>query len=286
MNKVLVTGSNGQLGSEIRALHRNYTDYKFLFADFHDLDITNHKAVNKLIINNKINVIINCAAYTAVDKAETEPELADAINHLAVANLATISKKNNIKFFHISTDYVFDGKNNRPYVEADMPNPLSQYGKSKLLGELAIQNIKSPNSIIIRTSWVYSKYGDNFIKKIINLAKEREFLSLVDDQKGSPTHARDLANTILKLIPHINGNNSKLFHYCNSGYCSWYDFAVEILRLKKINIDLKKVNSEDYNSIALRPKFSPLDCSLISNLFPFIPQYDWKLSLKKFIDGF
>ena len=170
MNNILVTGGQGQLGSELRKITPNYPDYNFFFTDVKQLDITNHTAVKEFIEINNINVIINCAAYTAVDKAEYEPELADAINHLAAENFAKIAKQNKIKLIHISTDYVFDGKNYKPYVETDTPSPRSVYGQTKLDGELAMQHINPENSIIIRTSWVYSKFGNNFVKTMLRLA--------------------------------------------------------------------------------------------------------------------
>ena len=201
MNNILVTGGNGQLGSELREIAPNYQDYNFLFTDVKDLDITNHSAVAAFVESNDITVIINCAAYTAVDKAESEQDLSDAINHLAVANFAQIAKDNNIKLIHISTDYVFDGTNHKPYVETDIPNPQSVYGKTKLDGELAMQQINPANSIIIRTSWVYSKFGNNFVKTMLRLAETRDEISVVADQIGTPTNAADLADAILKYLP-------------------------------------------------------------------------------------
>ena len=239
MNKIeenrlpaLVTGGNGQLGSELREIAPNYPDYSFLFTDVSDLDITDHKAVNDFIKINNINVIINCAAYTAVDKAESEPELADAINHLAVANFARIAKEKHIKLVHISTDYVFDGTNHKPYLETDSPNPQSVYGKTKLDGELAMQRINPANSIIIRTSWVYSKYGNNFVKTMLHLAETRAEISVVSDQIGSPTNAKDLAVAILNILPQVSNQTLELFHYSNEGICSWYDFAKTIFEIK------------------------------------------------------
>ena len=225
MNNILVTGGNGQLGSELKEIAPNYQDYNFLFTDVKDLDITNHTAVAAFIESNNITVIINCAAYTAVDKAESEPELADAINHLAVTNFAQIAKDKNIKLIHISTDYVFDGNNHKPYVETDTPNPQSVYGKTKLDGELAMQQINPANSIIIRTSWVYSKFGNNFVKTMLRLAETRDEISVVTDQVGTPTNAADLAKAILNILPQIKNEIVELFHYSNEGVCCWYDFA-------------------------------------------------------------
>ncbi len=171
MTKILVTGCNGQLGSEIRELEKEYGQYSFFFTDIHNLDLTNHKGVGDYIKDNKIDVIINCAAYTAVDKAETEPAIADAINHLVVKNLASIAKEKHIKLVHISTDYVFDGTRLHPIQRTDVPNPQSVYGLTKLKGEQAMQEINPANSIIIRTSWVYSSYGNNFVKTMLRLAR-------------------------------------------------------------------------------------------------------------------
>jgi len=179
MNNILVTGGNGQLGSELKEITPNFPDYNFLFTDVSDLDITAHDEVRAFIERNNINIIINCAAYTAVDKAESEPKLSDAINNLAVANFAQIANEKNIKLIHISTDYVFDGTNHKPYVETDTPNPKSVYGQTKLDGELAMRKINPINSIIIRTSWVYSKFGNNFVKTMLRLAETKSEISVV-----------------------------------------------------------------------------------------------------------
>lgn len=280
MVNILVTGANGQLGSEIREIAPNYRAYNFLFTDVDDLDITNHKAVKEFIESNKINVIINCAAYTAVDKAESEPEIADKINHLAVKNFAMLSKHNSIKLIHISTDYVFDGSSDKPYTETDKPNPQTVYGKTKLDGELAIQQINPVNSIIIRTSWVYSKYGNNFVKTMLRLAETKNEISVVADQIGSPTNAADLAKTILKIIPKIKNETVELFHYSNLGFCSWFDFAKEIFRYSDLDVDLKSISSNDFSSLAPRPKYSALNCDKIKNKFG-ISILDWKTSFNK-----
>ena len=211
MNNILVTGGNGQLGSELREIAPNYPEYNFLFTDAKELDITNHNAVIVFIKSNNINIIVNCAAYTAVDKAETDPELTDAINHLAVANFAQIAKDEKIKLIHISTDYVFDGFNHKSYKENDPPNPQSVYGQTKLNGELAIQRINPDNSIIIRTSWVYSIFGNNFVKTMLRLAETRDEISVVSDQIGSPTNAADLAKAILRILPKINNQTVEIF---------------------------------------------------------------------------
>jgi len=283
MNNILVTGGYGQLGSELKEIAPNYQDYNFLFTDVKDLDITNHNAVAAFIKSNNINVIINCAAYTAVDKAEEQKDVANAINHLAVANFAQIAKDKNIKLIHISTDYVFDGTKHKPYVETDTPNPKSVYGQTKLNGELAMQQINPANSIIIRTSWVYSKFGNNFVKTMLRLAETRDEISVVADQVGTPTNAADLAEAILTILPKISNETVELFHYSNEGVCSWYDFATGIIGYKGINCEVKPINTLDFPTKAKRPHFSVLDKTKISNQFN-IDVPNWNNSLIKLIN--
>jgi dTDP-4-dehydrorhamnose reductase len=279
MYKILVTGGNGQLGSELKEIAPNYRDYNFLFTDIKDLDITNQNAVAAIIESNNINVIINCAAYTAVDKAESEPELSDAINHLAVANFAQIAKDKNIKLLHISTDYVFDGTNHKPYVVTDTPNPQSVYGKTKLDGELAMQQINPINSVIIRTSWVYSKFGNNFVKTMLRLAENRDEISVVSDQIGSPTNAADLAKAILTILPKINNDTVEVFHFSNEGVSSWYDFAKAIFEIKEISIKVNPIESWQYPTLAKRPMYSLLNKEKIKSKFNItIPQWDFSLN--------
>ena len=278
MNNILVTGGNGQLGSELKEIVHNYKDYNFLFTDVKDLDITNHTAVKEFIEINNINVIINCAAYTAVDEAESEPELSDAINHLAVANFAQIAKEKNIKLIHISTDYVFDGTNHKPYVETDTPNPQSVYGKTKLDGELALQQINPANSIIIRTSWVYSKFGNNFVKTMLRLAETRDEISVVADQVGTPTNAANLAKAILNILPQIKNETVELFHYSNEGVCSWYDFAKAIFEIKGISIKVNPIETKQYPTPAKRPFYSVLNKTNIKEKYLLVIPY-WKESL-------
>ena len=278
MNNILVTGSKGQLGSELKEITPNFPDYNFLFTDVSDLDITVHDKVRAFIESNNITAIINCAAYTAVDKAESEPELSDVINHLAVANFAQIAKEKNIKLIHISTDYVFDGSNYKPYVETDIPNPKSVYGKTKLDGELAMQQINPINSIIIRTSWVYSRFGNNFVRTMLRLAESRDEISVVTDQIGSPTNAADLAKTILTILPKICNETVEIFHYSNEGICSWYDFANAIFEIKKIAVKVNPIESKQYPTPAERPFYSVLNKEKIKQWnqveIPF-----WKKSL-------
>ena len=278
MNNILVTGGYGQLGSELKEIAPNYRDYNFLITDVKDLDITNHTAVAAFIESNNITVIINCAAYTAVDKAESEPELADAINHLAVANFAQISKDKNIKLIHISTDYVFDGTNHKPYIETDTPNPKSVYGQTKLDGELAIQQINPANSIIIRTSWVYSKFGNNFVKTMLRLAETRDEISVVADQIGSPTNAADLAEAILTILPKISNETIEVFHYSNEGVCSWYDFSKAIFEVEGLPIKVNPIESSQYPTTAERPFYSVLNKHMIKESYQVKIPF-WKDSL-------
>ena len=278
MNNILVTGSEGQLGSELRAIAFMFTQYNLFFTNRLTLDITDYNAVKAFTEINKINAIINCAAYTSVDSAESQSKLADAVNHLAVANLAKIAKQNNIKFIHISTDYVFDGNSQRPYNENDTPNPQSVYGQTKLDGELAMQKINPANSIIIRTSWLYSKLGNNFAKKIIALAKTKDNLNVVSDQIGSPTSAIDLAAAIFTILPKIKNNSVEIFHYSNEGLCSWYDFAQEIFRIKNIKTLVNAVKTSEFPMLVKRPTYSVLDKSKIKTRFD-LEITSWKASL-------
>ena len=281
MNNLLVTGANGQLGSEIRSIAQNHPDYNFFFTDAKDLNITKHELVKNYIEYNNINIIINCAAYTAVDNAENEPIISDRINHLAVANFAKLAIEYKIKLIHISTDYVFDGTNHIPYTETNIPNPQSVYGKTKLDGELVLKKINPPNSVIIRTSWVYSRFGKNFVKTMIDLGKSKSEITVVNDQFGSPTNALDLAKVIISIIPKINNQNVELFHYANSGSCNWYEFASEIFKLNKTNIVLKPISTNEFPTRAIRPKYSVLNTAHISKTFDLIIP-NWVDSLKYF----
>lgn len=279
MNKVLVTGANGQLGSEIQELKSEYANYAFFFTDIHNLDLTDHKAVRRFIEDKDIQIIINCAAYTAVDKAETELEINEALNHLAVKNVAAIAKENDIKLIHISTDYVFDGTNDKPYTETDVPNPQSVYGSTKLAGEQAMLKINPKNSVILRTSWVYSSFGNNFVKTMLRLAKEHETLNVVADQFGSPTYAHDLAKAILDILPKIKNDKVAIYHYANHGICSWYEFAKAIFKIKDIQMRVKPIPTDQYPTAAKRPPYSVLDTSKIKNNFRLsIPK--WEQSLR------
>ena len=285
MNNILVTGGNGQLGSEIKELSASFINDSFFFTDASDLDITNHAVVAAFIKTNSINVIINCAAYTAVDKAESESKLADAINHLAVKNLATVSKDEGVKLIHISTDYVFDGAIQKPYTETDFTNPQTVYGQTKLNGELAMQAINPVNSIIIRTSWLYSSYGSNFVKTMLRLAKTRDEISVVSDQIGTPTNAADLATVILTIFPQMSNETVEIFHYSNGGVCSWYEFAKAIFKMQEINIRVQPIPTNRNPTSAKRPKYSVLEGHKIK-VFYGITLLDWKISLNRCLDKF
>jgi len=283
MNKnILVTGAAGQLGSELNYLSEKIIAqarlFNFIFVTRKELDIQDGQKVAEFCAVNKVDVIVNCAAYTAVDKAEQECEEADAINHIAVKNLAKVSKELNISLVHVSTDYVFDGTNHKPYIETDKINPQNVYGKTKLNGELAMQAINPANSIIIRTSWVYSSFGNNFVKTMMRLGRERDELNVVCDQLGSPTNARDLAKAILVIIPQLNNLNVEVYHYSNSGVCSWYDFAVAIFEINKINCKVNPIATEAYPTPAKRPYYSVMDKSKIQKEFNVHVAY-WRESL-------
>lgn len=277
MSNILVTGSNGQVGSEIRALQSDYP-YNFFFTDRSSLDITNEKAIEEFVESNKIDAIINCAAYTAVDKAESDAINADAINHLGVKNLALTCKANNVKFIHISTDYVFDGKNHKPYIEDDSTNPNGVYGATKLRGEQTLLHVSPANSIIIRTSWVYSSFGANFVKTMLRLGKEKKELGVIYDQVGTPTYARDLAQAILEILPKINNEKTEIYHYSNEGVLSWYDFAKEIMRMAKLECQVNPIETAQYPTPAQRPHYSLLNKAKIKKEFGITIPY-WKDSL-------
>ena len=285
MKNILVTGSKGQLGLELSELSNDYKNFNFFFTDKDDLNINEYDAIMKFLVIKNINYIINCAAYTEVDKAESEPELANLINHIAVRNLAKLSKEKKIKLIHISTDYVFDGRKEHPYTESDKPNPQNIYGKTKLDGELAIKMINPRNSLIIRTSWLYSKFGDNFVKKMIDLSKTNKQISVVMDQIGSPTNASDLANIILKILPKIKNDNVEVFHYANDGYCSWYEFAKTIFKINGDDINLVPCRSDDLPYKEKRPKYSVLSTSKIKKKFKFVIPL-WTDSLTKNLELF
>ena len=274
---ILVTGSNGQVGSEINKLSSKY-DYNFFFTDRNILDITNEQNIKDFIETNNINTIINCAAYTAVDKAEEDKLNADLVNRKAVKKLAKISKDKDIKLIHISTDYVFDGKNFKPYCEEQQTKPNSVYGQTKLDGENEMIKINPNNSIIIRTSWVYSSFGANFVKTMLRLGKERDELGVIFDQVGTPTYAKDLAKAILDILSKIDNKKVEIYNYSNEGVLSWYDFSKEIMKMAKIECQINPIETFQYPTPASRPHYSLLNKSKIKKEFDIIIPY-WKDSL-------
>ncbi len=282
MNKsILVTGSQGQLGLSLQRLAPLYPEYTFHYADIETLNLCDANSVTQFIDKNTFDFIINCAAHTAVDKAESEPELADQINHLAVQTLAKLAKQNNITLIHISTDYVFNGRHFKPYIESDDIDPQSVYGVTKLKGEQTFQ-AEAPNGIIIRTSWVYSEFGHNFVKTMLRLGQERDELCVIFDQIGSPTYAGDLAKVILDIIQSNTieslQHNGQIYHYSNEGVCSWYDFAQQICTLGQAECRIKPIESNEYPTAAQRPYYSLMNKAKIKNHFQLEIPY-WKDSL-------
>ena len=277
--RILITGSKGQLGSEIQLLAEDYPDFDFLYTDIDELDITDQLKVDEFFINNMPQVIINCAAYTAVDKAESDEATAYLINATAVENLSKSAAKIGAFMIHISTDYVFDGKSYLPYSESDKINPQSAYGRTKLAGEEAVRQYAG-KGIIIRTSWLYSAFGNNFVKTMMKYGKEREELKVVFDQVGTPTYARDLAKAILDIIPSaIQHSGIDLFHYSNEGVASWYDFATIVIAFSGISCNIKPILTKDYPSPTPRPWFSVLNKSKIKEKYSIEIPY-WIDSVK------
>jgi len=284
--RILVTGKNGQLGQSINKLinietkiENNLSSSKFIFVGREELDLSNNSSIINYFDNHdKFDIIINCAAYTAVDKAEEEQELANQINHLAVKQLASIANKQQARLIHISTDYVFDGENFKPYCEDDTTNPNGVYGITKLDGEKAMQEINPLNSIIIRTSWVYSSVGANFVKTMLRLGRERDSLGVIFDQVGTPTYARDLAKAILDILVNIKNEKVEIYNYSNEGVLSWYDFAKEIMRMAKIDCSINPIETSEYPTPAKRPHFSLLNKSKIKKEFNLTIPF-WKDSL-------
>lgn len=272
-DKILVTGANGQLGTELKKLLPNA-----VFTDVDTLDITNLDAVKNFVSNNHIEVIVNCAAYTAVDKAEDDYDLAQKINEDGPRNLAL----SGAKIIHISTDYVFDGKNYQPYLPEDGTNPISVYGKTKRAGELAVLD-NAKVAVVIRTAWLYSAYGNNFVKTMRRLGAEKESLNVVADQVGSPTFAGDLAQAIVTILPQMNEANKGIYHYTNEGVCSWYDFATEIMNLSGMGCKVNPIPSSAYPTKANRPFYSVLSKEKIKRVFNIEIPY-WKESLRKFCE--
>jgi len=280
MTNILITGANGQLGSELKEFSRLSDQLKFLFHDVDSLDITDFDKLDHFIKTNKVKYIVNCAAYTAVDKAESEKEKAKKINTEAVKNIVKSAVLNQTFVIHISTDYVFDGTANRPYQEDDAVNPVSVYGKTKEEGEHEVKSY--PKGMIIRTSWLYSTYGNNIVKTVLKVGNERPELNFVFDQTGSPTYAADLARVIVTIIHRSEENESGfkagIYHYSNEGVCSWYDFVKAVVRIKGLTCKVNPIESNQYPTPATRPVYSVLNKKKIKNTYAIEIPY-WMDSL-------
>ncbi len=279
MLKTLITGCQGQLGSELQDIADDYDPLEFLFTDYAELDITDRKAVRSFIEEHEVDCVVNCAAYTAVDKAESDPERCDLLNHIAPGYLAEAIASRGGSMIHISTDYVFDGQGFIPYRE-DMPTaPKSVYGHTKLAGEEEVVR-KCPGAMVIRTAWLYSSYGGNFVKTMLRLAKERDEIGVVADQIGSPTYARDLARAICEIL--VQGIVPGIYHFTNEGVASWYDFTKTIFRLEGIDDDdchVRPLRSDEYPCAAQRPHYSVLDKSKIKHTYGLDIRW-WEDALK------
>lgn len=285
---ILVTGATGQLGQSIKSLENDYPAYQFVFARREQLDLSDNQNIAHFFQQNTFDLIINCAAYTAVDKAESEAELADQVNHLAVKKLAEIAKQQQTKLIHISTDYVFNGQQYRPYIETDKVQPKGVYGLSKLIGEQVLLETMPNNALIIRTSWLYSESGNNFVKTMLKLGRERDALNVIFDQVGTPTYAYDLAQAIMAiassdLFDHIDFT-SDVYHYSNEGVCSWYDFAKAIFEFSNIQCDVSPIETKDYPTAATRPHYSLLNKAKIKQTYGMPIPY-WKDSLQQCLNA-
>lgn len=277
MKKILITGGNGQLGSELRLLSKAYPQFEWIFTDYQELDLCNLEKLETELTNINPQIIINCAAHTAVDKAESEFELSDVLNHQSVAVLARWSHANDCQLVHVSTDYVFDGTASTALNETAQPNPINVYGVTKLAGEQACLR-ENPNAIIIRTSWVYSSFGNNFVKTMSRLMQERDSLNVVNDQIGSPTYAADLAQAIMTILTH-NIWEAGIYNFSNEGEISWYEFALAIQEIGQFDCNISGIPSSAYPTPAKRPQYSLLDKTKIKTTFGIVvPEY--KESLK------
>ena len=287
--RILVTGKNGQLGRSIYKIVNtangdNLSPNEFIFVGREELDLNSESSIINYFDNHdKFDIVINSAAYTAVDQAEEEQELANQVNHLAVKQLAGIVKEQKARLIHISTDYVFNGESDKPYIETSETNPINVYGKTKLAGERTLQEIMPTNAIIIRTSWVYSEYGNNFVKTMLRLGKERDEINVVSDQIGSPTYATDLAGVILEIIKNKEfkevGQKTQVYHYSNAGKVSWYDFAKEIFKIAEVSCKVNPITTQQYPTPAQRPKNTLMNKAKIAKTFS-VGISDWKESLK------
>jgi len=284
MAVILITGGNGQLGNEIKVASRNFYGYDFIFTDIDTLDITDPAQVADFMKKSQPDWIVNCAAYTLVDKAESEPDTAFSLNAKAVKNITDAIQGTECRFIHVSSDYVYDGRTYTPYNENSQTNPLSAYGKSKLEGEKFA--LLHPGTMVIRTSWLYSSFGNNFVKTILKNASVKPALRVVFDQTGSPTYAADLAGAIISIISGVIRNHfaftAGVYNYSDEGVCSWYDFATEIVQEAGLECIVNPVLSKDYSQVAVRPAYSVMDKSKIKETYNLsIPH--WRSSLKQCI---
>ena len=281
MAVILITGAKGQLGNELKVVSKNFYGYDFVFTDIDTLDITDQEQLAAFIKITRPDWIINCAAYNLVDKAESEPDKAMLLNGQAVKNITEIIRGTECRFIHVSSDYVYDGKSNVPYNESSLVNPISAYGRSKLAGEKAA--LLHHGTMVIRTSWLYSSFGNNFVKTILKNAREKESLQVVYDQTGTPTYAADLAGAIMNIVSGVIRNhfalNAGIYNYSNEGVCSWYDFAVEIVTEAGVKCNIKPLLSREYKQLASRPAYSVMDKNKIKDNYTLtIPH--WRSSLK------
>ena len=275
--KILITGANGQLGTELHEILEREFPGQTLYTDVQELDLTNAKAVDSYVANNEITHIVNCAAYTAVDRAEEEKMLCAAVNTDAVKNLAMAADANGAKIIHISTDYVFDGTNHRPYRESDKVNPISQYGTTKRKGETLLLAL-APQAIIIRTAWLYYAHGNNFVKTMLRLADSQPEIKVVCDQIGTPTFARDLARAVVKVLQSHQWVPG-IYHFTDEGAASWYDFAKAIFRIAGKDVKVTPIPTEDYPTPASRPSYSILDRTRIKATYGIeIPHWEEALA--------
>lgn len=280
---ILITGANGQLGNEMRFLSKESNKDSYFFTDVAELDITSLLDIRAFVKQNNIDVIVNCAAYTNVDKAEDDVELCDLINNKAVENLAIVAKEHDCILIHVSTDYVFSGKGNLPCTEEQSTSPLGVYGKTKLAGEDVIRRVGC-KYLIFRTAWLYSEFGNNFVKTMIRLTTEKDSLKVVFDQVGSPTYAGDLGKLIFSIIEKRQYEQHQgIYHFSNEGVCSWYDFAKEISFIAGTDCDIQPCHSDEFPSKVTRPAFSVLDKTKVKRDFQFEVPY-WKVSLTKCIN--
>jgi len=285
--KILIIGKNGQLGKSInKIVSKSNSGDDFLFIGRDDLDLANLKSITKYLNNFKFDIVINCAAYTQVDNAENEKKIADQVNWIAIDKIASLLRMTETKLIHISTDYVFNGITSKSNKESDIPNPINHYGKSKLLGELAILKKMPRNAIIIRTSWMYSEFENNFVNTMLRLGRTNDELKVVCDEIGTPTYAHDLAKTIMKIIEGpsfmLLNQKSQIYHFSSLGSCSWFEFANEVFKIANIKCKVLPMHAKDYLSVAKRPKYSVLDKNKISMHFDIHP-LNWTQSLGKCI---